>query len=81
MFPEDAGEMRLCLERCPCEMVGAIVKDLAPNAGAQAILLVNGFGGTPTMELHLMVHSALRTLRRKGVRVSRYLTRNFVTSL
>src|ERR1700682_2203969 len=29
------------------EMVGAILKDLAPPPGAQALLLVNGFGGTP----------------------------------
>jgi dihydroxyacetone kinase-like protein len=63
------------------EMVGAIVEDLAPGAGADALLLVNGFGGTPTMELYLMVNSALRALRRKGVRVSRYLTGSYVTSL
>jgi dihydroxyacetone kinase-like protein len=63
------------------EMVGAIVKDLAPNPGAEALLLVNGFGGTPMMELYLMVNSALRLLRGKGVRVSRFLTGNFVTSL
>ena len=53
------------------EMVGAIVKDLAPSPGAEALLLVNGFGGTPAMELYLMVNSALRVLRGKGVRVSR----------
>jgi dihydroxyacetone kinase-like protein len=63
------------------EMVGAIVKDLAPGPGADALLLVNGFGGTPAMELYLMVNSALRVLRGKGVRVSRYLTGSYVTSL
>jgi dihydroxyacetone kinase-like protein len=63
------------------EMVGAIVKDLAPSPGAEALLLVNGFGGTPAMELYLMVNSALRVLREKGVRVSRYLTGSYVTSL
>ncbi len=42
---------------------------ISPRApGADALLLVNGFGGTPTMELYLMVNSALRALRRKGVR-------------
>src|SRR6185295_9421116 len=30
------------------EMLGAILDDLAPKSGAQAILLVNGFGGTPS---------------------------------
>jgi dihydroxyacetone kinase-like protein len=63
------------------EMVGAIVKDLGPPPGAEALLLVNGFGGTPAMELYLMVNSALRVLRAKGVRVSRYLTGSYVTSL
>src|SRR6266478_1089814 len=63
------------------EMVGAIVKDLAPSPGAEALLLVNGFGGTPAMELYLMVNSALRVLRGKGVRVTRFLTGNYVTSL
>src|SRR2546425_2468624 len=63
------------------EMVGAIVKDSAPGPGAEALLLVNGFGGTPAMELYLMVHSALRVLRGKGVRVSRFLTGGYVTSL
>jgi dihydroxyacetone kinase-like protein len=63
------------------EMVGAIVKDLAPGPDAEALLLVNGFGGTPAMELYLMVNSALRVLRGKGVRVSRYLTGSYVTSL
>jgi dihydroxyacetone kinase-like protein len=63
------------------EMVGAIVKDLAPGQGAEALLFVNGFGGTPAMELYLMVNSALRVLREKDVRVSRYLTGTYVTSL
>ena len=63
------------------EMVGAIVKDLAPSAGAEALLFVNGFGGTPAMELYLVVGSALRVLKGKGVSVSRYLTGSYVTSL
>jgi dihydroxyacetone kinase-like protein len=63
------------------EMLGAIVKDLGPSPGAEGLLLVNGFGGTPVMELYLMVNSALRVLRGTGVRVSRYLTGNYVTSL
>ena len=63
------------------EMVGAIVKDLSPSSGAEALLLVNGFGGTPAMELYLMVHSAMRVLRGKGIHVSRFLTGTYVTSL
>jgi len=63
------------------EMLGAIVNDLAPAAGAEALLLVNGFGGTPAMELHVMVNSSLRVLAKRGLKVSRFLTGNYVTSL
>ena len=45
------------------------------------LLLVNGFGGTPAMELYLMVNSTLRVLEKKGLKVSRFLTGNYVTSL
>jgi dihydroxyacetone kinase-like protein len=63
------------------EMVGTILDDLDPTPAAEALLLVNGFGGTPAMELYLMVNSALRVLRKKGLNVSRFLTGNYVTSL
>jgi dihydroxyacetone kinase-like protein len=63
------------------EMVGAIMNDLEPTPGAEALLLVNGFGGTPAMELYLMVNSALRVLKKRGQNVSRFLTGNYVTSL
>ena len=63
------------------EMVGAILHDLGPKRGTDALLLVNGFGGTPAMELYLMVNSALRVLRKKGLNVSHFLTGNYVTSL
>jgi len=35
----------------------------------------------PALELYLMVNSALRVLRGKGLKVSRFLTGNYVTSL
>ena len=61
------------------EMVAAIVGDL-PEMG-EALLLVNGFGGTPAMELYLMHHAARSYLEKLGVRVVRSLVGNFVTSL
>jgi phosphoenolpyruvate---glycerone phosphotransferase subunit DhaK len=63
------------------EMLGAILDDLDPKQGSEALLLVNGFGGTPAMELYLMVNTALRVLRKKGLDVSRFLTGSYVTSL
>jgi len=63
------------------EMVSAILNDLGTGTGTEALLFVNGFGGTPAMELYLMVNSALRVLRKRGLGVSRFLTGNYVTSL
>lgn len=63
------------------EMVGAILKDLAPARGSEALLLVNGFGGTPLMELYLVADAARRVLDGAGVRITRALTGSYVTSL
>jgi dihydroxyacetone kinase-like protein len=63
------------------EMLAAILGDLAPPADAACLLLVNGFGATPAMELYLMVNAARRILEGRGVRVARYLTGSYVTSL
>jgi phosphoenolpyruvate---glycerone phosphotransferase subunit DhaK len=61
------------------EMVGAVAGDLA--ASGDAILLVNGFGGTPLMELYLMYHAARTRLEQRGIAVRRSLVGTFVTSL
>ena len=63
------------------EIIGTILSDLVPPAGARCLLLVNGFGATPLMELYLMVHAAQRQLAARGVHPVRYLTGSFVTSL
>ena len=63
------------------EMGGAILSDLGSQARGEAILLVNGFGGTPLMELYLMHHAAHKVVSGAGVRVVRSLVGNYVTSL
>jgi dihydroxyacetone kinase-like protein len=62
------------------EMVSTILGDLG-GSGGEALLLVNGFGGTPAMELYLMYHSARMQLERHGIAVSRSLVGTYVTSL
>jgi dihydroxyacetone kinase-like protein len=61
------------------EMIGTIASDL--GATGDAILLANGFGGTPAMELYLMYNSARDRLKNRGIRVRRSLVGNYVTSL
>jgi dihydroxyacetone kinase-like protein len=63
------------------EMVGAILADLAPPARADCLLLVNGFGGTPAMELYVMFEAARRILAGRGLAVARALVGSYVTSL
>jgi dihydroxyacetone kinase-like protein len=58
-----------------------IVKDLGLASGRKVLLHVNGFGGTPLIELHLLNHVATRRLRGLGLVVSRFLTGNHTTSL
>ncbi|MGY3695390.1 dihydroxyacetone kinase-like protein [Bradyrhizobium sp. USDA 3240] len=63
------------------EMTTAIADDLAAPAGSEALLLVNGFGGTPTIELYLMYNAARRMLESRGLRIARSLVGSYVTSL
>ncbi len=62
------------------EMVGAILSDLGAAKG-EALLLVNGFGGTPAMELYLMYNAARARVERHGIKVARSLVGSYVTSL
>ncbi|MGE0004039.1 MAG: dihydroxyacetone kinase subunit DhaK [Parvibaculaceae bacterium] len=63
------------------EMIGAIVGDLAAAKTDHVLLFVNGFGGTPSMELYLMYRAAAAELEKQGVRIARALVGSYVTSL
>ena len=63
------------------EVCAAIAGDLGDRAKGPALLFVNGFGGTPSMELYLMYNSARRIFERQGVTVIRSLVGSYVTSL
>ena len=63
------------------EMTTAILSDLGADAGGEALLFVNGFGGTPLVELYLVYNAARRLLEKRGLRIARSLVGPFVTSL
>lgn len=63
------------------EICAAIVGDFGGVAGRKALLFVNGFGGTPVMELYVMYAAAQRALAGTGVEIARSLVGNYVTSL
>nr|WP_295464879.1 dihydroxyacetone kinase subunit DhaK [Mesorhizobium sp.] len=63
------------------EIVHAIVADLGDMAKGESLLFVNGFGGTPAMELYVVYNSARKLLEAKGIRITRSLVGSYVTSL
>jgi dihydroxyacetone kinase-like protein len=63
------------------ELVGAIVEDFRGRRGSQVLLVVNGFGATPAIELNLMYGAAERLIERRGMRATRSLIGSYVTSL
>jgi dihydroxyacetone kinase-like protein len=67
------------------DMVQAILEDFtAKNIsthGAEALLLVNGLGATPLMELYLIYNTAAKLLTEHGIHISRSLVGNYTTAL
>jgi phosphoenolpyruvate---glycerone phosphotransferase subunit DhaK len=63
------------------EMVESITRDLGPQTRGDCLLLVNGFGGTPMIELYLMYDNLRAAVSRHGLTVARSLVGNYVTSL
>jgi dihydroxyacetone kinase-like protein len=62
-------------------MMEAIAGDLSPKTGAPLLLLVNGFGGTPLMELYLMYDAVRRFCAGRNFTIARSLVGNYTTSL
>jgi dihydroxyacetone kinase-like protein len=63
------------------QMLAAILADGDKPPSGNVLLLVNGFGGTPAIELYLMYSAARRILERRGLAVTRSLVGSYVTSL
>jgi dihydroxyacetone kinase-like protein len=64
------------------EQIATIIdEELHPQKGQEALLHVNGFGGTPLMELYLIYGLAAAFWQKRGLRIARSLVGNFTTSL
>ena len=59
----------------------AILTDRPLAPGDNAIVMVNGLGGTPLSELYLLFGEAAAILSGKGIGIARSLVGNYVTSL
>jgi phosphoenolpyruvate---glycerone phosphotransferase subunit DhaK len=66
------------------DMVDAILADFAArsiSSKTEALLLINGFGATPLMELYLLYHSAAKLFAQHGIKIARSLVGNYTTAL
>lgn len=67
------------------DMVQAILEDFASKnmatKNAEALLLVNGLGATPLMELYLIYNTAARLFAEHGINITRSLVGNYTTAL
>jgi dihydroxyacetone kinase-like protein len=62
-------------------LVDPILSDLPYGQGDSVIVMVNGMGGTPIIELYLMYDEVGSLLDKAGISVARSLVGNYITSL
>ncbi|MCC8164670.1 MAG: dihydroxyacetone kinase subunit DhaK [Planctomycetes bacterium] len=76
-------------ERCPMrpadELVDTLFKAVADDipfaSGDDCIVMVNGLGGTPLMELYLCYNRLVELCRQRGFTIARSLVGNYITAL
>lgn len=62
-------------------MMTAVVEDLPYESGDQVLLMINGMGGTPLIELYIAFRRAHAFLAERSITVTRSLVGNYTTSL
>ncbi len=63
------------------KMVEKVTVDLPFKAGEEIAVMINGFGGTPLMELYLLNHSVSKLLASKGLKTYKTFVGNYMTSI
>ncbi|MFJ8026910.1 dihydroxyacetone kinase subunit DhaK [Streptomyces sp. NPDC096311] len=63
------------------DCMDAILDDQPPAAGEETIVMVNGLGATPLIELYVVFNEVAAVLAGKKVTIARSLVGNYVTSL
>ncbi|GAA0234918.1 dihydroxyacetone kinase subunit DhaK [Actinomadura nitritigenes] len=62
-------------------MVEAVWSDMPLPRGAETIVMLNGLGATPLIELYLLFGDVAARLAERGVTIARSLVGNYITSL
>ncbi len=59
----------------------AVIKDLPFEQGDRVIVMVNGMGGTPLIELYIVYRKLVEICQAHGITIARSLVGNYITSL
>ena len=62
-------------------MADAVIADLPFKRGDQTIVMLNGMGGTPLIELYILFNELAGVAAGKGITIARNLVGNYITSL
>jgi dihydroxyacetone kinase-like protein len=76
-FREKIGPASQIAER----LMTPIVEDLPFSSGDRVLVLMNGMGGTPQIELYVMYSEVAKLAAARGLNIERNLVGNYITSL
>ncbi|MDR2772211.1 MAG: dihydroxyacetone kinase subunit DhaK [Elusimicrobiota bacterium] len=62
-------------------MLEPVLSDISLENGDEIILMLNGMGGTPLLELYILFNHAVDTAKKLGIKTVRCLVGNYITSL
>ena len=62
-------------------LASAVVEDLPYTDGDEVLAFVNGMGGTPLIELYIVYNELNKYLQERGIKITRNLIGNYITSL
>lgn len=80
----EPGRARMPLERADRvtdRLLDAVLADLPFVAGDRVLAFVNGMGGTPLIELHIVLRRVKQVLEQRHLTMERSLVGNYITSL
>ena len=76
----DGAALAVVLKKIAARLVEPILSDF-DFTGSPTIVMMNGMGGTPLIELYLMYNEVTKLLAKAGVPIARCLVGNYITSL
>jgi dihydroxyacetone kinase len=79
--PGRSREKTLSADELASRMAGQLMNDMKLALDGEIALMINGFGGTPLMELYVLNHAVMKVLDEKGIRVCRAFAGNYMTSI